>query len=390
MVNQFYLREKVKEPISISYLCSARFNLNTMSTNVTQQPQLSRMREYAHWLRVSIYTIFLLVGQCGATLLMRFYYDKGGKSIWLATSVQSGGFPVLIPLLFYPAKSTDHDSSKTKTKSNRWVVFTWYLGFGLMLTAMDILYSCGLSYLPLSTFALVCATQLAFNAVATYFINSQKFTALILNSIFVLTMSVILIALYSEAEDTKDRPKEKRLIGFFCTLVASALFALHHSLSQLYFVKVARTETFSDLLRLNFYPMIIASVGGVLGLLGSGDWRSIGMEMKEFEYGRVSYVMTLAWTAVAWQIACLGMLGLIFEVSSLFSVVIGNLELTITPILAVFIFRDKVYGVKVIAFLLAIWGFVSYIYQHYLDDQKLNQDKSGDGLQVSMGEEEQI
>ena len=82
------------------------------------------------------------------------------------------------------------------------------------------------------------------------------------------------------------------------------------------------------------------------------------------------------------------MLGLIFEVSSLFSVVIGNLELTITPILAVFVFHDKIYAVKIVAFFLAIWGFLSYIYQHYLDDQMANQDKSDDGLQVSKGEEQ--
>jgi len=43
------------------------------------------------------------------------------------------------------------------------------------------------------------------------------------------------------------------------------------------------------------------------------------------------------------------MLGLIFEVSSLFSVVIGTLELPISPILAFMIFDDKISGVKVMA-----------------------------------------
>ncbi|KAK8471457.1 hypothetical protein PHAVU_003G228200 [Phaseolus vulgaris] len=355
-----------------------------MSTTVTQQPQHSTLGEYKRWLRVSLYTILLLTGQCTATLLGRFYFAKGGKSKWIATSVQSAGFPILIPLLFYSSKSTNHDFSKPK----RSVMITFYLGFGLLMIAMDFLYSCGLSYLSLSTFALVCATQLAFNGVATYFLNSQKFTALILNSIVVLTMSVILIALNTESEDSTDLPKEKRLIGLFCALAASATFALQHSLLQFYFEKVAKTGVFSVLLRLNFYPMIIASVGAVVGLVGSGDWRSMGMEMKEFEYGRVSYVMTLVWTAASWQIACIGMLGLIFEVSSLFSVVIGNLELTITPILAVFVFHDKIYAVKIVAFFLAIWGFLSYIYQHYLDDQMANQDRSDDGLQVLKGEEQ--
>ncbi|TKY55537.1 purine permease 10 [Spatholobus suberectus] len=131
--------------------------------------------------------------------------------------------------------------------------------------------------------------------------------------------------------------------------------------------------------------MIISTGASIVGLFVSGDWKTLNMEMKEFENGKVSYVMTLVWTALTWQIACMGMSGLIFEVSSLFSVVIGNLELTIAPILAVMVFHDKINGVKVIAFLLAIWGFLSYMYQHYLDDQKAKEDKS-DGLEVSMGE----
>lgn len=192
-------------------------------------------------------------------------------------------------------------------------------------------------------------------------------------------MSVILIALNTESEDT-NLPKLNLLIGIFCVLAASAMFSLHHSLLQLYFVKIAKTEeTYPSLLKMNFYPMLIASVAGLVGLFGSGDWRSMGREMKEFKYGGASYVMTLVWIGVTWQIACLGMLGLIFEVSSLFSVVIGNLELTVTPILAVFVFHDKIYGVKIIAFLLAVWGFLSYIYQHYLDDQKAKPDKIDDG-----------
>ncbi|XP_047167452.1 probable purine permease 10 [Vigna umbellata] len=356
-----------------------------MSTAFTQPPQHSAFGKYKRWLRLSLYTILLLAGQCTATLLGRFYFDKGGKSKWIATASLSCGFPILIPLLIYSAKSTNHDSSKTKTKTEprSSVMIPLYLGFGLLLAVMDFLYSYGLSCLPLSTFALVCATQLVFNAIATFLLNSQKFTALILNSIVVLTMSVVLVALNTESED-KNLPKEKQLIGIFCALAASAMFALHHALLQLYFVKIAKTEeTYLSLLRMNFYPMLIASVAGLGGLFGSGDWRSMGREMKEFKYGGVSYVMTLVWTAVTWQIACIGMLGLIFEASSLFSVVIGNLELTITPILAVFVFHDKIYGMKVISFLLAIWGLLSYIYQYYLDAQKANQDKIDDGLGLS-------
>ncbi|CAK9146320.1 unnamed protein product [Ilex paraguariensis] len=109
----------------------------------------------------------------------------------------------------------------------------------------------------------------------------------------------------------------------------------------------------------------------LVGLFVSGEWRNLRREMREYELGNVSYIMNLVWTAVTWQVFSIGAVGLIFKVSSLFSNVISTLGLPIVPVLAVFIFHDKMSGVKVIAMLLAIWGFASYIYQHYLDDLEL-------------------
>ena len=76
------------------------------------------------------------------------------------------------------------------------------------------------------------------------------------------------------------------------------------------------------------------------------------------------------------QVYSVGALGLIFEVSSLLSNVISTMGLPIVPVLALFIVHDKMDGVKAIAMVLAIWGFVSYIYQHYRDDLR---SKSGSG-----------
>lgn len=38
------------------------------------------------------------------------------------------------------------------------------------------------------------------------------------------------------------------------------------------------------------------------------------------------------------------------------------------PVLAVIFFKENMEGIKVIATVLALWGFASYLYQHYLDD----------------------
>jgi membrane protease YdiL (CAAX protease family) len=63
---------------------------------VKEHPQ--HQRDYKWWIRVSLYIVFLMVGQSAANLLGRLYYDKGGNSKWMATFVQSAGFPILLPL----------------------------------------------------------------------------------------------------------------------------------------------------------------------------------------------------------------------------------------------------------------------------------------------------
>ena len=82
--------------------------------------------------------------------------------------------------------------------------------------------------------------------------------------------------------------------------------------------------------------------------------------------------------------------GVDFEVSSLFSNVISTIPVPAIPILAMIFFHDKMDGVKIIFLILAIWGFLSYVYQHYLDDVKVksrtslsNEDASGSLLETS-------
>ena len=98
--------------------------------------------------------------------------------------------------------------------------------------------------------------------------------------------------------------------------------------------------------------------------------RSKERDGEDFELGKFIYVGTLIWIAIAWQIFNIGAVGLIHEVSSLFSNVISVLGLPVIPVLAVIFFHDKMDGVKAISMVLAIWGFISYFYQHYLNDSE--------------------
>ncbi|KAL6952605.1 putative purine permease 11 [Sarracenia purpurea var. burkii] len=273
-------------------------------------------------------------------------------------------FPILfIPYFLLPSSHGPSSPSPSFT-----TVSLTYFVLGVVIAGDNMLYSIGLLYLSASTYSLICATQLAFNAVFSFFINSQKFTALILNSVVVLSLSASLIAVNGDSDAPSRVSKWKYFLGFVSTVGASALYSLLLSLMQLSFQKVLKKETFSVVLEMQIYTSLVATSVSIVGLFASGEWKSLQGEMDGFGKGTVAYVMTLVWTAVAWQVCAVGVVGLIFVVSSLFSNVISTLSLALTPVASVIVFHDKMNGIKIIALLLALWGFASYIYQNYLDE----------------------
>ncbi|KAE8671343.1 putative purine permease 11 [Hibiscus syriacus] len=333
-----------------------------------EQSPFLKLKHWQWWAMVAINIFFLIAGQAAAVLLGRFYYDQGGNSKWMATLVQTAGFPVLFIPLFFLRPSSEASTSSTSPPIR--ILALIYFVLGAVVAGDNMLYSVGLLYLSASTYSLICATQLAFNAVFSYFLNSQKFTALILNSVVILSLSAALIAVDDDSEGPSGVSKKKFLIGFLATLGASALYSLLLSLMQLSFQKVLKKETFSVVLEMQIYTSVVASCVSVVGLFASGEWKTLQHEMQGFDTGRVSYVLTLVWTAITWQICAVGVVGLIFLVTSLFSNVISTMSLAVTPLAALVVFHDKTTGVKVIAMLLALCGFASYIYQNYHDDTK--------------------
>ncbi|XP_021280170.1 probable purine permease 11 isoform X1 [Herrania umbratica] len=336
--------------------------------NLMDQTPFLKLKRWQWWLLVAINIFFLIAGQAAAVLLGRFYYDQGGNSKWMATLVQTAGFPILF-FPFFLLRPSRESSASTTSPSIKTLALLYFV-LGVLVAGDNMLYSVGLLYLSASTYSLICATQLAFNAVFSFFLNSQKFTALILNSVVILSLSAALIAVNDDSEGPSGVSKRKFLLGFLCTLGASALYSLLLSLMQLSFQKVLKKETFSVVLEMQIYTSLVASCVSTVGLFASGEWKTLHHEMEDFNSGRVSYVLTLVWTAVTWQVCAVGVVGLIFVVSSLFSNVISTLSLAVTPLAALVVFHDKMNGVKVIAMLLALCGFASYIYQNYLDDKK--------------------
>ncbi|KAG5565320.1 hypothetical protein RHGRI_001274 [Rhododendron griersonianum] len=322
------------------------------------------------WVLASLNILFLLSGQTAGVILGRYYYDEGGSSTWMATLIQTAAFPILLIPYFIILPSSQNPST-TSTPPSITIISFVYFALGILFAGNNMLYSIGLLYLSASTFSLICATQLVFNAIFTFFINSQKFTVLIMNSVVVLTLSASLVGLNNDSDAPSGVSKWNYFLGFTSTIGASALYSPLLSLTQLWFQKVLKKETFSVVLEIQIFASLVATCVSVVGLFASGEWKTLEGEMDGFGKGRVAYVMTLVGAAIAWQVCSVGVVGLIFVVSSLFSNVIGTLSLALTPIAAVIVFHDAMNDIKVIALLLSLWGFSTYIYQNYLDDLKV-------------------
>lgn len=312
------------------------------------------------WISVSLDIALLLTGQTCATLLNRYYYNQGGNSKWIETLTFSAAFPILyLPLLFFTTPSTYEQPDLVK-------VYMAYLGIGLLSVADSLMYSYALLYLSVSTYSLLCSTQLAFNAVFSYFINKEKFTHLTLNSVVLLSCSAAIIGLRTGSDSASVDPK-KIPLGIILTIAASATYSFILSIMELAFDKVIKSRYFSSVLNMQIYTALVSTCAALVGLFASNEFKTLRSEIEEYKKGKIGWIMTVVWSSVAWQMTNVGLVGLIFEASSLFSNVIGTLAMPIVPEFAVILFKDEMDGMKVVSLLLALWGSASYFYQHYLN-----------------------
>lgn len=80
--------------------------------------------------------------------------------------------------------------------------------------------------------------------------------------------------------------------------------------------------------------------------------------------------MVLIMSAVIWQAAFLGIIGVVFCFSSLLSGVIISVLLPATQVLAVLFFKESFKAEKGVSLLLSLWGFVSYFFGEFKHSKK--------------------
>eukprot|EP01018_Ginkgo_biloba_P005418 Gb_25281 [translate_table: standard] len=269
---------------------------------------------------------------------------------------------------------TRKQSSKLTTLAPKLVFI--YIALGLLVAGDCLLYSWGVSFMPVSTYSLLCSSQLAFTAVFALILTRQRISPYILNSLVLLAFSAILLVIHLDSDRPAGVSSRQYIIGFICTVAASAIYGLILPLTPLVFNKVTKRETFTVVLEMQIYTSIVATVVCIMGLFISGESRQLKEEARNFTTGKRAYCMTLIWSAIGWQVCSVGVIGLIFLVSSLFSNVMSTLSLPVVPILAVGFFHDKMNALKIMAMLLGIWGFVSYVFGGYVDSKSAMDSKN--------------
>ncbi|OMO74648.1 hypothetical protein CCACVL1_16557 [Corchorus capsularis] len=358
------------------------------ASSLSDQPSslLIPDKRWKWWILVVLNIVFLLLGQAVAVILGKFYFDHGGHTKWMGALVQTAGFPVLfIPLLVFPAPKRVSSSCNNPSQPSLFTLILLYFSLGCLLAIDNYWYSLGLWYLSVTTYSLICASQLIFNVIFSITINSEKLTFLILKSVILITVSASLVAIHPDSSEHDEHGKHSRrrkdhVIGFLCTVGASAAYALLLSLTQFSFDKVLKKETFGVVFEMQIYTSLVSTFVCIVGLFASSEWKTLGSEMETFKLtfknGELLYVLSLVGSALGWQICTVGVVGLIYLVSSLFSNVVSMLCVPFVPVVGVLFYKEKMDGIKIVAMLLTIWGFASYLYQQYLDDSKAEKEET--------------
>lgn len=235
------------------------------------------VNKYKKWLEIGIHTFIVLASQSVATILGKLYYNKGGNSTWLISLTETIGFPILlIPMILNWTKNNKeegnicHDSKSPSIM----VKLSFYIFLGFLIGGGCSLLSIGLLYLPASTFSLISSTQLAFNVLFSLFMRLEKITPLIANSIALLTISSLLLALQPDDSSNKtSSSKHHYAIGFICTLIASAGFGLLFSLTELMFRKILKKNTLREIMDVIIFQSFFATCIILIGLFASKDWK---------------------------------------------------------------------------------------------------------------------
>ncbi|KAL0335751.1 UNVERIFIED_CONTAM: Purine permease 3 [Sesamum calycinum] len=306
----------------------------------------------------------LIVGNCGGPLIMRLYFIKGGKRIWLSSLLQTAGFPlILIPLtIAYACRRRRRSTTSTKLIFMNRRVFLASIIIGVIAGGANYFYSYGLAQLPVSTSSLIVATQLAFTAAFAFLLVKQRFTAYSVNAVVLLTVGAVVLGINSSGDRPAGVTGKEYALGFALTVAGAALGGFMLPLVELTYAKAKQAVTYTLVLEIQMMMCFFATAFCSVGMLINNDFQAIPREAKQYELGETKYYLVLFWITIVQQCFFLGCIGVVFYASSLLSGIVITVSLPITTLLAVVFYHEKFQPEKGVALFLCLWGFTSYFF----------------------------
>lgn len=321
--------------------------------------------------------IVLSIGNCGGPLIMRLYFIHGGKRIWLSSFLETAGWPIILIILIasflYRRITTGNSTAKLFNMKPR--LFFASAVIGILTGLDDYLYAYGVSKLPVSTSAIVIASQLGFTAGFAYLLVKQKFTSFSINAVVLLTIGSGVLALHTSSDRPEGESKKEYILGFILTLGAAALYGFILPLIELTYQKAKQVIDYMLVMEIQMVMCLFATLFCTVGMFINNDFQAIATEAKNFELGETKYFVVLVCSGIIWQCFFLGAIGVIFCASSLLSGIIIAVLLPVTEVLALIFYHEKFQAEKGVALVLSIWGFVSYFYGEVKQSKKIEKNR---------------
>jgi drug/metabolite transporter (DMT)-like permease len=318
-----------------------------------------RSKPFSFWLLLFVSSGAMLTAFPASSLLSRLYYTNGGQSKWILSWAAVAGWPLpaLLLLPFYLlGKGSPTPLSLT--------LCFWYALLGLLSAADNLMYAWAYAYLPASTASLVAASSLAFSALFGRAIVKNRLRLSSLNAIVVITAGVVVVALDSGSDRPPGVTARQYALGFVLDVLGSALHGLIFALSELVFVKVLGRRSFHVVLEQQAAVSLCAFAFTSVGLAVTDGFPAMRSEAVRFSHGEAAYVNVILWSAVTFQLGVLGGTGVLFLASTVLAGVLNAVRVPLTSVAAVIWFHDPMSGFKILALVITVWGFASYMVGH--------------------------
>jgi drug/metabolite transporter (DMT)-like permease len=250
---------------------------DTLPARATATTSPAPRKKGMHWLVVVINCGMLTVGTTGGPLITRLYYSKGGHRQWLSSWIETAAWPLLLVIVvasYITRRARDPSAPLLLTRPR---ILLAAVPLGLAMGADNFLYAFGLSYLPVSTSAILISTQLAFTVFFAFLIVRQRLTASSLNAVALLTIGAVVLGLHASSDRPAGVSRGQYWLGFVLTLGAAALYGLMLPLVELTYKRAAaggRVLTYALVIEVQLVMTFVATAFGTVGMVVNKDFQA--------------------------------------------------------------------------------------------------------------------